>query len=41
VLVGVGLIVTNQLSKKMAVFAAVLLATVTTVARIGLVYAMA
>jgi hypothetical protein len=40
-LVGVGLIVTNQLSRKMAVFAVVLLAAVTTGARIGLAYAFA
>jgi hypothetical protein len=37
-LVGIGLVTTNQLSRRMAIVAVVLLATVTTGARIGLAY---
>ena len=41
ILVAVGLVATNQLSRRVAVVSVVLLAGVTTLARIGLVYATA
>lgn len=40
-LVGLGLVITNQLSRKMAVFVVLLMAAITTGARIGLIYATA